>query len=329
MIAERGPALIELDRRASEPGKPYGIITADCSSPHEFDDGIAVTPLESAEELYRVRVFAVDTSSLYLDEAIAKRTLVATESRYFDPKDGKKIYEPMLDKRVINELHFVQGTIRKALVVSFLIGVTQPPTNIEVNFGKVEVRNNYSYDSFGKECLGGEVLEPYGRAAALILSHLKTSGSDEEDTYQGLTQVPESKTWRRGATINQAYMVAANHLVGRLMRDEGRLAIYRTHDLDDPTMVEILSPAVARYSTVPSQHQGLGLEVYSRVTSPLRRAEDFMMHGLLKARQTGREVSPRDHKFVTATVRRLNQRIAANLFHDAPHVERRDLRASA
>ena len=325
MIPGPGPTLIKLDRYASEPEKPYGIITADCSSPHEFDDGIAVQPLPSAHELYQVSVFAADTSALYFDESIAKAVLTATESRYYDPQDGRKIYEPMLSRQVIDKHHFVQGSIRKALVVSFLVGAAQPPSEPAISFGKVEVLKNYTYNRFGEKCRYSQDFQSFGRAAALILGYLNTTVCDEEDTYRGLIHVPKSETWKRGANINQAYMVAANHLVARLMKAEDRLAIYRTHDSGDANLAEIMSPRVAHYSVHPAPHDGLGLDIYSRVTSPLRRAEDFMMHGLLKARQDGRSLTPRDHKLVAATVQRLNQRVAASLFHDPPLMEKEDL----
>ena len=53
MIAPRGTSFMELDQAASTQGAPYGIITADCSDPHEIDDGLCVEALPSGSEAFR------------------------------------------------------------------------------------------------------------------------------------------------------------------------------------------------------------------------------------------------------------------------------------
>lgn len=323
-VAGRGPTLVELDERASEPEKPFGIITVDCTSPREIDDGVLVEPLPSANELYKVRVFTVDTSDLYSDEQVARTVIEKTEARYLNPQADTEAYEPMLDKEIIGDLEFAAGSIRKALVVSFNIGPSQPPADISVGYGKVEVLKNFRYDKFGKKCRYNEAFESYGRAAALILKHLKPAPLDEEEAYAGLIHVPKSGVYRRGADINQAFMIAANYHVARIMSEE-KLAIFRTHDLQDETFRELMNPNVARFSTHPAPHDGLGLDMYTRVTSPLRRAEDFMMHGLLRARHEGRAIDRRDRRLVTTAVQRLNQRVVVNVFHGRLQMNDEDL----
>lgn len=313
--SETHPVLI--DPHASEPDKPFGIVTVDCSSPKEFDDGIAIQPLADAHETYRVHVFAVDTSPLYEQEELTRRVITQTESRYGDTKG----YEPMLPEAVVLDRDFRKDTVRDALGVSFTVGVAQPPTDVSVGFTRVEVRRNFAYNRFGEKCRYSDTFIPFGRAAALLLNHLQTTNLAEEDAYHGLIHVAPSETWRRGANINQAFMVAANHLVGKVMRDEDRLAIYRVHQLEDDPYAEIFGSGIARYSTTPGPHAGLGLDVYCRVTSPLRRAEDFLMHGLLRAREEGRSPSTSDRKRVAATVLRLNQRTAASLLQEGPRLD--------
>lgn len=317
MIAVRGNTLVELDRRASEQDQPFGIITADCSSPHEYDDGVSVTPLPSAEELYRVHVFAVDTSSLYRDEETVKRVLTRTESVYEDIGSKDERYHPMLDRETITRLHFVAGKVRRALSVQFLVGIKQPPSLEGIYFGRVAVEKNFNYKEFGYKCRYSERMQSFGRAAALLLGHLQTATNTEEieDVYNGLIHVPTSASFRRGAYINQAFMIGANHLVARQMRDEQRLAIYRTHDIQDNSAVEFKDPRIAHFSARPGWHAGLDLDAYTRVTSPLRRGEDFVMHGLLRARSEERQVDSRDHRIVSTAIQRLNQRIMSQLFH--------------
>jgi hypothetical protein len=322
-----GLTLIELDSHASERSKPFGVITADCSGCHEMDDGIAVTPLDYRDETYRVQVFAVDTSALYYDEQIVRRALTLTESRYHDADTGYSSYAPMLDRELTQNLHFTEKASepRKALVVSFIVGTSVAPSDAKISFGHVDIQRNYEYNTFGGMCRDRPDFEKYGRAAAFIMAHLGTQYSKDEEIYDQLINVPRSAAWKRGANINQAFMVAANHLVGGLMRSENNLAIYRSHDTSSSHLLDALSPQVARYSTTPTEHYGLGLDAYTRVTSPLRRLEDFVMHGLLRQRAKDREVSPRDIKLVATAIQRLNQRIIAEQFSGPLRMAREDL----
>ncbi len=300
---------IVIDPQSSEPQKPYGIITVDCSNPYEFDDGILVEPLKSSKELYRVNVFAADTSDLYPDDDITNQVIAAGESRYHVAATGAKTYEPMMGVESIQDRHFVQGAIRSALVVSFIVGAKQPPTDIKTGFGNVEVIKNWNYDRFGYKCRYSDRFRPYGRAAALLIHHLKTNPANGEEVYQGLMHVPPTESWRRGAMINQAYMVAANHLSGRLLRDESHLAINRGYD---PTSLaaEAIDPRLAYFSLTPGRHIGIGVDVNCRITSPLRRSEDFIMNGLLRARHEGRPLDDRDYRLAAETVAARNQQIA-------------------
>jgi len=337
MIAARGLTIAELDSRASEAEKPYAVITADCSGAREFDDAISVTPLPMEDELYRVNVFSVDTSKLYLDESITRRAMTLTESRY----GGDKDYRPMLDKDLTQSLHFAEGTIRKALCVSFVVGLDTPPSEPTVSFGRVEVTRNLRYNTFGAKCRYSPNFKNYGRASALIMRHLKLDArTDEEinpafeDIYNNVIHVPRAETWKRGASINQAFMIAANHLVGKAASEAGDLIIYRAHDTTSDHLLEVLSPIVARYTLDPAPHDGLRLEdPYARVTSPLRRLEDFVNVGILALRHkkltVGKPaVGPRDIKIATASVQRLNQRTAAEQFAGPLMMGRHDQKPS-
>ncbi len=316
---------MELDRLASERQKPYAIITADGADPKEYDDGISVTPLPSAEELYRVQVFAADTSHLYQDGTIANRVLENTQAQYHDPDSRRRDYKPMLPLGAIRSTEFAQGTVRKALVVSFLVGRKQPPSEVEIGFGRVEVRRNYGYGRFGKECSHSQPLTQYGRAAALILRHLSGNDIRTEKMYSEITRKAGVGPSRRGARMNAAYMIAANHLVGSKLRDENHLAIYRTHGQQDDSLYEFLRPDVARFSASPAPHQDIGIDAYCRVTSPLRRAEDFVMLGLLRARAKGREPSSYDQTLTAAMIRRLNQRIISEQYRVQPQLRNQKL----
>lgn len=325
MLAARGPSFIEIDNKASEQNSPFGVITVDCSNPHEFDDAISVEPLPSAQEAYRVSVFAVDTSAHYTNDHILRSVLQKTESIYMNSGTRSEEYQPMLPEGIIKKLHFDKSKRPKsALTVSFVVGQDCPPCDVQIGFGHVDVRKNMNYKRFGEKCRYSPRFEKYGRASAYILSHLGKD-AEAEDHYDRTIHVPNSESFRRGANINQSFMVAAGHVVAKTLEEEGQLCVYRVHDPVHSNMTNILSPRLAYFSAHPGRHVGLGLNVYTRVTSPLRRAEDFVMNGLLRVRHEQKAITGRDEKVVASTIQRLNQRIASEAFMGLPRMRSEDL----
>ena len=320
--------IVELDPYASGSEGPYGIVTADCSSPREIDDGVCVQPLPSSSEAYRVVVCVADTSGLYTNGEVRSKVVAHPRAEYGQDASGDPTYRPMINPALIGRHEFKRqtgGNIRKALAVSFIVGQSHPPDQTEVSFGHVEVQRNYHYKGFGNRCRYSEKYEPYGRASAFIIHHLGYAGgnrnsgnqrpwSNADDVYQHLIHVPPHMAWERGSAINESFMIAANHLVGKMLaEEEDRVAIYRVHDPLDPSAQDFLPPALARYSSKPGPHFGLSLTPYCRVTSPLRRGEDFVMSHLLRERSAGRPVTSADRRVVATTIQRLNQLIMSDM----------------
>lgn len=313
MFATRGLNIFELDRRATTAEAPYAIYTSDCSDPREIDDGVFVEPLPSAIEAYRVGVCVADTSKLYLDGGIRKTVLERVHADYWDLPNGERGYDPLIDPMIIKDLELAEGNIRNALIVSFVIARNVLPSEVEVNFGKIEVIKNHSYKDFSMLTVPGSKLQKYSRASQLILAALNFKlGGDSthhppESGPRNLKNV-SYQSWKRGARMNEAFMVAANHLVGKMLRDEEYPAIYRVHDLNDVTFEEIMETNTARYTQTPGPHYGLGVDPYCRVTSPLRRLEDFVMNYLLRLRSQGKEPTPQDLAIMSQAIRSLNKR---------------------
>lgn len=324
MIDRKGLSLVELDHQASTDSAPYAVITADCENPKEIDDGIFVEPMPAAQETYKVGVCVADTSSLYDDKTIFDQAMTNLEAKYWLQPDDTIGYEPMIDVDAVRNLEFTAGNVRSALIVTFIVGCLTPPSEVEINFGKVEVVKNQNYRELWRDCLPGEQGEQFGRASAFILRHLRytSDGYAHRTLPQSFRKIHKKMIFgdepcllERGSRINEAFMIAANHLVGRTLAEEGRPAIYRVHDPrnfgDDLTIPRDL----ARYSGIPGRHAGLNISPYCRVTSPLRRAEDFVMSRQLKQRFDGLETSAADADIVTQAVQRLNARIAEVALH--------------
>jgi exoribonuclease R len=335
MIVNRGPTIIELDRQASTHEAPYGIITADCSDPREIDDGIFVEELPTNREMYRVGVCVADTSSLFNNNDVFEQAMKRTAARYWDLQGDERGYDPMIDKGLIRDLEFKKGNVRDALIVSFVVGKTEAPTDVDIKFGKVEVTENLSYQDFALRYASEAASRKFSRASAFIIKHLQYvsggdydspvhAGTNPERIYNRLTLGTSEGIWSRGSKANESFMIAANHLVGRTLDQEGRPAVYRVHDPDDERYINFLPPDMATYDTKPGVHKGLNLSHYCRVTSPLRRLEDFVMSYQLHQRFIGQQPTQRDERLVAAAVQRLNQYTAQELFQGPIRTSRQD-----
>lgn len=316
MIAPRGTNILELDHHASMDDQPHLIVTADCSNPKELDDGLLVEPLPSAQEMYRVSVCVVDTSPLYREAGVLSEVMNRTEAKYYQLEGDESGYQPMVSEEIIEDMDFRlrrPGDTRGAMVVRFVIGRDQPPTDTEVVFGQVEVAANHDYHDFALQASEGGRYEKYGRAALFIKNHLAfTSGGDYDNPDNKAKPVldPIHQGFIRGSRLNEAAMVGACNQVGQLLTaEEDRIAIYRIHDPADEAHRMFLPANVATYSWDPGPHDGLGLYGYCRVTSPLRRGEDFIMSHLLKQRYEGQSVTRDEEDTVALAVHRLNARI--------------------
>jgi exoribonuclease R len=314
----------------SELLEPPRIITADCSFPKEIDDGLFIEPLDEDHELYRVGVCVADTSKIYENSEISKEAFNRTEAKYWDLPDGERGYDPMIRPEAIKKIELTEGTLRNAMIVRFLVGAHEAPRDVRVTFEKVEVAQNISYKQFSNFTYSKEGRK-FLRASALIRSYLgyvaygDHIGSRPQWRSDTAATNVSGRSWKRGSQINESFMVAAYHLVGKMMAAEDRPAIYRVHDPNDEQYLELLSANVARYSRVPGPHAGLGLDPYSRVTSPLRRLDDFVNNYQLRQRDRGHAPTEKDLKDVAFAVRRLNQELVASAPKEISRLSRRDI----
>lgn len=311
------------------------IITADCSFPKEIDDGLFVKPVDEAHETYQIGVCVVDTSQIYNNQDVVKQVHDRTEAKYWDLPDGERGYDPMIEPQVIKGLEFTAGSVRDALVVSFIVGRKHEPRDLDISFGRVKVKKNLNYKEFAHSTRSPEG-ERFLRASDLIKHHLPYVAygdhkgtkpiwrGTENESDTGVASISES-AWKRGSKINEAFMVAANHLVGKQMKQEDRPAIYRVYDPMDEQHLELVSPNVALFSRQPGPHLGLQLDPYCRVTSPLRRLDDFVMNHQLKQRFLGKGPTSQDAREVAFAIRRLNQEVIAAAPKEFSRFSRQDI----
>jgi exoribonuclease R len=293
------------------------IITADDPHPRERDDGIGVETFATKPDTFRVTVCVADPSNSYYRDDVYKQALDKTTATYGLDTCGNALYDPMISPAVIKRYEFTQGRVPSALMVSFSVGPDKAPSETEISFGPVEVMRNLTFSSFAKACEEGKVAKKYGEAGRLIKKHLAYNPGIEYQRDTALAAMvdeqgkplagPSGEAVRmRGSRINEAYMIAANHLVPALMAELDIPFIYRVCNPEDNRFRDIVSPGRALYSMTPGRHQLLGLDVYTHVTSPLRRGVDLVLGHVLKNFSLGKPVTARDIRDMELMTQRSN-----------------------
>lgn len=261
----------------------YWILTAD-DNPHERDDGYAVFPLRNRPDLLRVAVCIVDPSDDYYLEGVRDRTLKNVEAKYWTNVDGSRGYKPMIDTDVITRREFTKGTTRSALIGSFTVGPEKPPCEVDISFGEVEVVSNLTFRGLARRSRVAKGARRYEEASSLIKMHLGYSSGTHahKNRSAGVTVNRGGKQPRksgpsaitlRGSTINEAFMIALNHLAPIEAERLDMPYISRYFDVRDGTNR-------AWYTLTPRPHDALKLHRYSHTTSPLRRGTD-LLNGLI------------------------------------------------
>jgi hypothetical protein len=277
------------------------VLSADNANPLEIDDGIFVDELPTSTETYRVGTCVPDIADLVADPKLRKRMIKKVEARYGDMQGGKQAHDPLIPEEYVRQRELKEGEVRGAMIVSFLIGANHPPSDVRVSFEEVMAVENTDYQAFSKLCRPEQRLERFANAAQLIVQHLGYRSG-----------LPKGGGLLHGSRIIEAYNVAPNHLVGKMIAEEGIWpGVYRRREVGHGQRSEVpegvFPPGMAYYSEVPGMHAGFKLDPICRISSPLRRLNDAWMNYILKQRHLDLEPTPQDFTDNAAIAQRLNE----------------------
>lgn len=275
----------ELLRRPEEWG-----VAIDPVDPAEIDDAVSVDWNEDGS--YRVAIHVSDAGILMNATSVIQAARDKGWTRYSDP-GGAQTTDLMIPADIslkqigLDSNHFGLGA--PAVTVAFSFDpVLRRVGNLDIFKSRV-VCDQISYTDFHRRLRNNNQRASRIKAAAMQINQDIDTPSD----FYGLGAAKD--------TVGEL-MVAANRLIADEMRKHGIPWLYRNHnqrvpsnlrDFDvssiDQTIDDLLDTmGRARYSSIPSRHEGLNLMPYCHFTSPLRRFADLVNHLTLHALLSGK-----------------------------------------
>jgi exoribonuclease-2 len=266
------------------------VVSIDGPLTRDFDDALS---LEVVGDTLRLGVHIADVASLIepssiLDRASAERAL----SIYF-PRRQIPMIPPNLSEETLS---LKKGCDRYA--VSLLADMDKNANLIDYQFvpSIIRVKQNLRYDMVNEDLATARLLQQMYQVSrclrdkrtqqgAMNLSLPELQVKVDEDASISLQLVPQDTPSR---LIVAEFMILYNWLAAKFCKDNQVPILFRTQhepterlSFDDDYLYYVfkqrrkLNPLLI--DTCPKRHSGLGLDVYTHVTSPIRRYLDIVV----------------------------------------------------
>ena len=284
-------AMIGIDGQAREDLRFLTILTIDGPLTRDFDDAIS---LEIEGDTYHLGVHIADVAAVIPQKSVIDKCSAERASSIYMPRSQIPMIPPNLSE---DTLSLKEGCDRKA--ISLLAQFTKTGKLMGYRFvpSVIRVHQNLTYDMVN-ENLGSESVlkemyqmshlmrETRNKQGALGLSLPELQVRSNADSSLILELVPQDTPSR---LIVAEFMILYNWLTARFCRDNQIPILFRTQaepserlSIDDNGYFYYvfkqrrkLNPLVI--DIFPKPHSGLGLDVYTHATSPIRRYLDIVM----------------------------------------------------
>jgi exoribonuclease II len=281
------------------------IITVDSGGARDFDDAVS---LETIDGRYILGVHIADVSALVKpgmaldDEALERATSIYMPDR--------KI--PMLPEILSDEcLSLKEKQVRPAFSLRVELDETGQVYHHEFFPSLLAVKRQLSYQEVDGSIETDLVLNRMWKLSQSLKARRVKQGAlilplpklNVYITPEGEIGVNLTYWENPGRSMIGEFMILANHLAARFLRDAGAGCFYRFQPEPNERLVEgdvgceDLFPCLRQrrylgrvdWGVEPKPHSGMGLDVYTNLTSPLRRYIDLVMHRQLRSFLAGSE----------------------------------------
>lgn len=262
-------------------------ITIDDQETTDIDDALSCERLEDGST--RLWIHIADPAS-FVEPETQLDTEAARRFTSIYLCEGKI---EMLPARLSQELcSLVQGQPRLALTVSATLDAQGQLLDYQILESVIEVKRRMSYDEVDQEIEGDPELKHLYQLSQLFKAQRIARGAVEFSRPELRIKVDSDKQIQlkrieRNSPAQQLVselMILANHLVAKQLGEARLPLIYKVQEAP----LDFLSdgrPLLKRaeMSTRPGLHYGLGLDVYTQFTSPIRRYNDLVLHRQIKS----------------------------------------------
>lgn len=281
----------DMDYQGREDLRHLPLLTIDGPLTRDFDDAIS---LKSEGETLHLGVHISDVASVILPDSILDKSSAQRAASVYMPRTQI----PMLPRNLSEgSLSLKQGCDRPA--ISLLTRFDKAGNLLDYRFALsvVRVRQNLTYDRVNENLGSDKTLqtmyqmchrmrESRNKQGALNLSLPELQISYDTDSSLACELVPQDTPSRM---IVAEFMIFYNCMVAKFCRDNEVPILFRTQvepserlSIDDNGYLYYvfkqrrkLNPLVI--DTSPKPHSGLGVDVYTHSTSPIRRYLDIVI----------------------------------------------------
>ncbi len=283
------------------------LFTIDSEFTRDIDDALS---LERSGDEYQIGIHITDVVT-FLDayREIFHEAMNRGTSIYL-PDQRIPMIPPQLSEGLCS---LVAGEIRRAL--SFLVRMDQEGNirDYEIVPSLVQVERRLSYEAVDRMLAEGDEAFALLHGIAENLARRRKEGGaffiPRPERVIRVTREKEIQICKRdrespSQKMVSEFMILANTLAARFLRDKGIPAVYRSQlepretvppmEKFDPLQAHRLRRIMNRVevSTRPARHSGLGAEAYVTLTSPIRRFYDLLIEQQILGALRGEPILP-------------------------------------
>lgn len=284
------------------------IYTIDDESTEEIDDGLSVESLENGK--HRLWIHIADPSRLVFPEDELDLEARRRSTSLYLPTGMIPMFPPEL---ATGPMSLVQGRIGPALSFAVTLDETGAIESYEIYASSVKPTYRLTYEDVDEMLHLDIQAEPeigiLDRTAKLRRSWRKSRGAIDIQMPESSIKVkPDGEVTVELQEISRArqlvaeMMILAGEVAGRYCQEQDIPVPFRGQPQPElpPDEELLLLPAGpvracavrrcmprSEMGITPNRHASLGLDVYSQVTSPIRRYTDLLTHFQLKAHLRG------------------------------------------
>ena len=280
------------------------VITIDGPSTRDFDDAIS---LEVTDDILHLGIHISDVSALILPDTILDTNAAERGSSIYLPRNYIPMIPPNLSQ---GKLCLEQEVDRPS--ISLMTSFDKNGNLLEHRFvpSVIHVRKNLTYDMVNEDLDTDEVFREMYRLSHILREKRVEKGAlnlslsdleiDFHDNGSFSSKLVPQETPSRSMVAE--FMILYNWLAARFCRDNLIPVLFRTQPepserlpADETSYIYYVFQQRRKLSplsidTSPKPHSGLGLDMYTHFTSPIRRYLDLVMQRQLACFLVGKTI---------------------------------------